>query len=94
MLIQGAMDLTARPDAPAKAWIAQGLRWWRTSISLLIGLVTPISASLAGVIAAALWASIVPAPPPSPFDRSLSSVVLIEVVAAAVVSPRARRIFR
>jgi uncharacterized membrane protein YphA (DoxX/SURF4 family) len=83
VLVQGLGDLTGASDPTAGTWIAD-LVAIAAGMSLLIGLLTPISAGLVGVIATARCASILPAPNAHPF-ASIPSIALLAVIATAVV---------
>jgi hypothetical protein len=80
VLIQAGAYLAGRSDSASEAWIA-GLLSAAAGISLLIGLVTPWAAALAGVLAGAARASVIPLP-----DTALApSVTLLAAIAIAVV---------
>ena len=83
VLMQGVGDLAEASDPTAGTWIADLLAI-AAGTSLLIGLLTPISAGLVGVIATARCASILPPPNAHPF-ASTPSIALLAVIANAVV---------
>ena len=77
------MSLAAGSDPAGGTWVT-GLFYVAAGVALLIGILTPIAATLVGVITAATWASIIPAPNPNLF-ATIPSIALLAVIAAAVI---------
>jgi uncharacterized membrane protein YphA (DoxX/SURF4 family) len=75
-------NLTTNPDLPAEAWILDGLATL-AGVLLLAGLMTPIAAVLAGLVAAADWAFL--APPSAVVLQSRLLAALLTGLAVAVV---------
>jgi hypothetical protein len=77
------MELTNGSDPAVKTWMA-GLLAILIGISLLSGLLTPVSGALTALGAAGLAASLIQAPHPSLFASKLF-VALVGVVALAII---------
>ena len=82
-IFQGAVYLSGRGDATAGGGII-GLLAVASGASLLLGLLTPLSGLLVGVIHAGLALSWLPASAPYPFADKFSSL-FIAIMAATII---------
>src|SRR6185295_8986683 len=80
---QGGMDLAGRSDTTIGTWVA-GFIAVAAGIALLIGLLTPIAATVVGVAAMGMWLSILRTISQSLFASKLSAG-FVAAVAIAVV---------
>jgi uncharacterized membrane protein YphA (DoxX/SURF4 family) len=83
VLFQGVLELTNGSDTSAADWLA-GLLPIAIGVSLLSGLMTPVSGALTAVSATALAASVIPPPHPFLFGSKLC-VAFVGAVALAIV---------
>jgi len=81
-MLQGGIELTGS-EATTVVWISASVGVL-LGILLLLGLLTPIAATLVGLNAAGWWAALIPAPQPNLFPSNLT-LIFLAVVAGVVV---------
>jgi uncharacterized membrane protein YphA (DoxX/SURF4 family) len=83
VLVQSGLDLAGHTDATLGI-LAEDLFAITAGTALLIGLLTPLAAVLAGIIVVAGWTATVPGAHVNPF-ASMPCIALIGVLAASVM---------